>query len=110
MNKKDLINYVAESAECTKVAAKTVIDAVLEGLFDGIVTDRKVTLVGFGTFTAVNRNARKARNPKTGESIDVPAKVVAKFKPSKALKDACADLELAAPKVKESELDEAVAE
>jgi DNA-binding protein HU-beta len=52
-----------------------------------------VTLVGFGTFKVVHRAARKARNPQTGEAIDVPAKTVPKFKPSKAMKEMCLDYE-----------------
>lgn len=94
MNKKDLTNFVAEATNLTKKDSGIVIGAVLEGLAQGLIEDRKVTLVGFGSFTAVDRKARKARNPKTGEAIDVPAKVVPKFKASKALKDAIAELEL----------------
>ena len=98
MNKADLINFVAGDTGVTKKDARTIINAVLEGMTDGLSTDGKVTLVGFGTFSAVARKARKARNPKTGEAIDVPAKVVPKFKASKALKEAVADLDLDALK------------
>ena len=98
MNKADLINFVAADTGVTKKDARTVINAVLEGMTKGLAEDAKVTLVGFGTFSAVGRKARKARNPKTGEAIDVPAKVVPKFKASKALKEAVADLDLDALK------------
>ena len=94
MNKADLTNKVAEETEMTKKDARIAINAVLKSIFDGIVEEHKVTLVGFGTFTAVDRSPRKARNPKTGETIDVPARVVPKFKASKALKDACYNLKL----------------
>ena len=94
MNKKDLKDYVAENAGTTKAEAGIMIDTVLDGIKDGLSTDAKVTLVGFGTFTAVKRAARKARNPKTGEPIDVPEKVVPKFKASAKMKEAVADLEL----------------
>jgi len=94
MNKADLIDFVAENADTTKKNAKQIIESVLEGITTGLVTDAKVGLVGFGTFTAVKKAARTARNPKTGETIDVPAKVVPKFKASAILKEAVAGLEL----------------
>ena len=95
MNKKDLTNVVAEEAGITKKDANLVIGTVIEGIKSGLFTDKKVTLVGFGTFSVVERAARKARNPKTGEPIDVPRKMVPKFKPSKLLKDSCLELPFA---------------
>jgi DNA-binding protein HU-beta len=94
MNKKDLKNYVAENAGVTKAEAGIMIDSVLDGIKAGLAEDAKVTLVGFGTFTAVKRAARKARNPKTGEPVDVPEKVVPKFKASAKMKEVVAGLEL----------------
>jgi len=87
MNKKALTNKVAEAAEITKKDANLVIGHVLEGIREGLVEDGKVTLVGFGTFKIVLRAARKARNPQTGEPIDVPAKFVPKFKASKKMRE-----------------------
>jgi len=87
MNKKGLTDYVADEAGITKKDANALIGVVLAGVTKGITEEGKVTLVGFGTFSVVARAARKARNPKTGEPIDVPAKTVPKFKPSKALKE-----------------------
>ena len=87
MNKKGLTDFVAEEAGITKKDANALIGVVLDGIKSGITGEGKVTLVGFGTFSIVQRKARKARNPKTGEPIDVPAKTVPKFKPSKALKE-----------------------
>jgi len=88
MNKKGLTDYVAEEAGITKKDANALIGVVLGGIKEGLTGEGKVTLVGFGTFSIVKRNARMARNPKTGEAISVPEKTVPKFKPSKALKDA----------------------
>jgi DNA-binding protein HU-beta len=93
MNKKDLTNFVAVEAGITKKDANLVIGTVLEGIKSGLLADGKVTLVGFGTFSVVQRAARQARNPKTGEAISVPAKMVPKFKPSKNLKDACLEID-----------------
>jgi len=87
MNKKDLRDFVADDLGTTKAEANISIDAVLAGIVAGITEDGKVTLVGFGSFTAVKRAARKARNPKTGEPIDVPEKIVPKFKPSAKMKE-----------------------
>jgi len=103
MNKKGLTDFVAaeENANITKKDANLVIGHVLNGIKAGLLEDGKVTLVGFGTFSIVQRKARKARNPQTGEAIDVPAKFVPKFKPSKALKDAALDFVPAEPETEE---------
>jgi len=95
MNKKALTNKVAAAAEITKKDANLVIGHVLDGIKAGLIEDGKVTLVGFGTFKVVQRAARKARNPQTGEAIDVPAKMVPKFKASKAMREMA--LEYVAP-------------
>ena len=99
MNKKALTNKVAEAAEITKKDANLIIGHVMTGIKEGLFEDGKVTLVGFGTFKVVLRAARKARNPQTGEPIDVPAKMVPKFKPSKAMKELI--LTYVAPEVEE---------
>ena len=100
MNKKALTNKVAEAVEITKKDANLVIGHVMNGIKEGLIEDGKVTLVGFGTFKVVLRAARKARNPQTGEAIDVPAKMVPKFKASKAMRELC--LEYVAPEADES--------
>ena len=97
MNKKSLTNKVAEAAQITKKDANLVIGHVLEGIKAGLIEDGKVTLVGFGTFKVVQRAARKVRNPQTGEAINVPAKMVPKFKASKAMREM--SLEYVAPEV-----------
>ena len=97
MNKKALTNKVAAAAEITKKDANLVIGHVLDGIKAGLIEDGKVTLVGFGTFKVVQRAARKARNPQTGDPINVPAKMVPKFKASKAMREM--SLEYVAPEV-----------
>lgn len=86
MNKQDLVDRVAESVGLSKRDTKIVVNSVIENIVDGLVEDGRVTLVGFGTFSIGERKARMARNPRTGDSIEVPAKTVAKFKPSQQLK------------------------
>ena len=88
MNKADLVNFVAGESGLTKKDARAVIGTVMEGIKAGLAEDGKVTLVGFGTFNSVFRDARTARNPQTGEPVAVPAKNVVKFKASKAFKEA----------------------
>jgi DNA-binding protein HU-beta len=87
MNKANLIEFVATKTNMTKKDAKEALEAVIEGIVDGLSMDNKVTLVGFGTFQLIEKAARTARNPKTGEPIEVPAKIAPKFRASAALKE-----------------------
>jgi len=88
LNKADLINHVASSAGLSKSAAGDAVEAVLAGVTDTLAGGGSVSLVGFGTFSVTDRAARTARNPRTGEAINVPASKAPKFKAGKALKDA----------------------
>ncbi|MDQ6969507.1 MAG: HU family DNA-binding protein [Mariprofundus sp.] len=88
MNKADLINYVAENAGLSKISAADAVEAVLSGITSTLANGDSVSLVGFGTFSVADRAARTARNPRTGEAIQVAASKAPKFKPGKALKDA----------------------
>ena len=90
MNKAELINAVAASADCSKKDAEAVITAALDTITVALKEGDKVQLVGFGSFEVKKRAARIGRNPKTKESIEIPASVVPVFKAGKALKDAVA--------------------
>mgnify|MGYP006297959035 CR=1 FL=1 len=85
-NKKDLTNAIAEATNKTKKDSKGIVDSIAKVIKATLSKGEKVKLVNFGTFTVVERKARKGRNPRTGESIDIPAKKVVKFKPGKQLK------------------------
>ena len=87
MTKTDLVSKMAQSASINKTQAEKAINAMLDGIKDALAKEEKVTLVGFGTFSAKKRAARKGRNPQTGKEINIPAKVVPKFSPGKDLKD-----------------------
>lgn len=87
MNKKDLVQKIAETNELTKQQAADVLDTVLDSIGDAIAAGDKVQLLGFGTFEKRERPARTARNPRTGETIEIAAAFVPAFKPGKALKD-----------------------
>ncbi|MGL4908299.1 MAG: HU family DNA-binding protein [Bacteroidales bacterium] len=80
MNKAELIDAMAEKANLTKVAAKSALDAFTEVVTDSLKKGDKISLVGFGTFSVSERSARTGRNPRTGATIKIAAKKVAKFK------------------------------
>ena len=88
MTKAELVDYIAEKAELTKADAARALEAVMEGVTAGLKKSGKVTLVGFGTFSAKKRAARTGRNPQTGEEVKIAARVVPGFKAGNKLKDA----------------------
>lgn len=88
MNKGDLISKIADSANLSKAQATDALNAVLDGITDSLKGGDKVTLIGFGTFSVSHREARSGRNPQTGETIQIAAKNVVKFKPGKEISDA----------------------
>lgn len=88
MNKTELIDHIAKSADISKAAAARALDAMIDGVTTTLKSDGSVTLVGFGTFVVGERKARTGRNPRTREEITIAAAKVPKFKPGKALKDA----------------------
>ncbi|MEG1658042.1 MAG: HU family DNA-binding protein [Oscillibacter sp.] len=88
MNKAELINAVAASAEMSKKDAEAVVTATLDAITVALQGGDKVQLVGFGSFEVKQRAERIGRNPKTKESIKIPASQVPVFKAGKALKDA----------------------
>ncbi len=88
MNKSELIDAVADSADIPKASAGRVIDALIDTITASLKKDDPVVLVGFGTFAARNRAARIGRNPQTGAAIQIKAAKVPSFKAGKALKDA----------------------
>lgn len=92
MNKAGLVNYVAEELSVSKKDAKEFVNATIDGIMAGLFEEGRVSLVGFGTFSAVLREAHTARNPQSGEPVEVPEKYVPKFKASNNLKGAMADL------------------
>lgn len=87
MNKTDLIKAVAEAAGMTKVDAEKAINATFDSIKGILVKGEKLTLVGFGTFEVAERKARTGKNPRTGDTIKIPATKVARFKPGKTLKE-----------------------
>lgn len=87
MTKADLVEKVAKEAEMTKKDAEKLVEIIFESIVSTLNEGEKIELRGFGSFRVRERNARKGRNPKTGEAVDIPAKRVAYFKPGKDLKE-----------------------
>ena len=87
MTKAELVEFMAEKADLTKADAARALDAMMEGVTKGLKKEGKVTLVGFGTFTAKKRAAREGRNPQTGATVKIAARVVPGFKAGSKLKD-----------------------
>lgn len=88
MNKTELIEAIAASADIPKTTANKALDAVIDSITNALKSGDSVVLVGFGTFAVKERAARTGRNPKTREEIAIPASKVPGFKAGKALKDA----------------------
>jgi len=88
VNKADLVEAVAESADMSKASAQRAVDAVIDAVAKALKSGDQVALAGFGTFVVRERAARTGRNPRTGDTIKIAAAKVPGFKPGKALKDA----------------------
>ena len=88
MNKSELIEAIAASADIPKAAAGRALDAMVDTVTNALKDGDQVVLVGFGTFSVKDRAARTGRNPQTGQPIEIAAAKIPSFKPGKALKDA----------------------
>ncbi|MBD2464671.1 HU family DNA-binding protein [Oscillatoria sp. FACHB-1407] len=87
MNKGELIDAIAEKASVSKKDADRILTAALETIQEAVSSGEKVTLVGFGTFEPRERSAREGRNPKTGETMTIPATRVPAFSAGKLFKE-----------------------
>lgn len=87
MTKADLIEEVARVVEFTRKESEVIVEAIFDSIVKALREDDKIEIRGFGSFRTRQRQARIGRNPKTGSRVDVPAKRIPYFKPSKELKD-----------------------
>ncbi len=87
MTKADLVDQVTALGSLTRRDGEVIVDTFFEGVIEAVAADDKVEIRGFGSFRTRQRNARTGRNPKTGDKVEVPAKRVPYFKPSKELRD-----------------------
>lgn len=88
MNKTELVAEVARRANISKEAAAEAVDATFDNITSALRRGDTVRIVGFGNFQVAERKASSGRNPRTGQTIDIPASRVPKFRAGKALKDA----------------------
>ena len=88
MTKLELVDKMAKDAKVTKAAAAKAMDSFVDGVKKSLKKGEKVMLIGFGTFSVVQRKARKGRNPQTGKEIKIAARKAPKFSAGKALKTA----------------------
>lgn len=87
MNKEDLVKEISKKAKLSQKQTSEIIGLVLETIEKTVSKNKKVTLVGFGTFEARKRSARTGRNPQTGKEIKIPAKTVPAFSAGKKFKE-----------------------
>ena len=87
MSKQELVNHVAESTGLSKKDAEAALSSFVDGIKSSLKKGDSVTLVGFGTFSVSQRNARTGRNPQTGATIQISARKVPVFKAGKGLKE-----------------------
>ena len=90
MNKEELVKEISKKTKLSQKVSSDVLSATLEIIQKTVAKGKKVTLVGFGTFSVKERAARTGRNPKTGEELQIKASKVPSFKPGKGLKDSVA--------------------
>lgn len=88
MNKADIIDKVHEVVGGTRADAERAVETMIDAISDSLKKGKEVSVAGLGIFSSKTRNARTGRNPRTGESISIPAMRVPKFRAAKALKDA----------------------
>lgn len=88
MNKGQLVQQVAEELGGSRASAERAVKAVLDAISQGVKDDGTVSITGFGTFSRKSRAARRGRNPRTGEIMEIPASTTVGFKPAEHLKSA----------------------
>lgn len=87
MNKTELVKLVAEKADLTQAVAADAVNALVDTIVERLVDGDEVAILGFGAFKVAERPARTARNPQTGETVEVPSSKAVSFKVSKSLKE-----------------------
>lgn len=102
MTKADLIEEVARITDVTRRDSEVIVETIFDSIVHSLRAGDKIEIRGFGSFRTRQRNSRVGRNPKTGDRVEVPAKKIPFFKPSKELKD-LVNVEGSSPHVPSSE-------
>ncbi|MEQ9411082.1 MAG: HU family DNA-binding protein [Fuerstiella sp.] len=95
MTKKEIVKAISEELGLTQLKTKEIVQKTFDAIVETLVTDRRIELRNFGVFEVKKRAARKARNPRTGGQVEVPAKFVVTFKPGKEMEERVLQLEAA---------------
>ena len=95
MTKKEIVKAISEECEITQLKTKEIVQKTFDAIVETLVTDHRIELRNFGVFEVKKRAARKARNPRTGGQVEVPAKFVVTFKPGKEMEERVRELEIA---------------
>ncbi|MDA8744008.1 integration host factor subunit beta [Rubripirellula amarantea] len=93
MTKKDIVRAISEEVGLTQQQTKEIVQKTFDAIVECLVRERRIELRNFGVFEVKPRAARKARNPRTGEQVDVPMKYVVTFKPGKYMEAKVSDLD-----------------
>lgn len=95
MTKKEIVKTISEDIGLTQLKTKEIVQKTFDAIVEALVEERRIELRNFGVFEVKERAARKARNPRTGERVDVPEKMVVTFKPGKEMEEKVRQLEAA---------------
>jgi len=95
VTKKEIVKAISEECELTQLKTKEIVQKTFDAIVETLVTDHRIELRNFGVFEVKKRAARKARNPRTGGQVEVPAKFVVTFKPGKEMEERVRELEMA---------------
>jgi integration host factor subunit beta len=87
VTKKEIVKQIAERVELTQLKTKEIVQLTFQAIVDTLIEDKRIELRNFGVFEVKQRKARKARNPRTGDRVDVPPKNVVTFKPGKEMEE-----------------------
>ena len=87
MTKKEIVKQIADRAELTQLKTKEIVQWTFDAIVDTLIQDGRIELRNFGVFEVKQRKPRKARNPRTGEKVKVPAKLVVTFKPGREMEE-----------------------
>ncbi len=93
MTKKEIVKQISDRIGLTQLKTKEIVQQTFDAIVDTLITERRIELRNFGVFEVKERKARKARNPRTGEKVDVPPKFVVTFKPGKEMEERVRQLE-----------------
>jgi len=93
VTKKEIVRTISEEIGLTQLKTKEIVQKTFDAIVETLVEDRRIELRNFGVFEVKERAARKARNPRTGEKVSVPAKFVVTFKPGKEMEERVRELE-----------------